>query len=124
MFFPYTPPVVCFQASLFLSGACKHGFWSWTNSGYPLQYKEEQPSFITLLVVFLVLAFALSLTACFHSTEMTATPGPLKCREFVSLVGSQLCPWGQAGPGFCSGHLPGLPEIFKHHAELRREQWP
>ena len=40
--------------------------------GYPFQYKDKQPNFLTLLVVFLVLLFALSLTACFHIIGMTA----------------------------------------------------
>ena len=82
---------------------------------YPFQYKEKQPNFLTLLVVFLVLVFALSLTACFHIIGMTATQ-----RQGIGKFGG--FPTVPRGPGrtcFSSSHHPDPPEMFKNHTQER-----
>lgn len=83
--------------------------------GYPFQYKDKQPNFLTLLVVFLVLLFALSLTACFHIIGMTAN-----WRQGIGkFSGFPTVPRGPGRTWFSSGHLLDPPEIFKKHTEER-----
>ena len=103
------------QPSLSLSGVCKHGFQSWTTNGYPFQYKEKQPSFLALPVIFLVLVFALSLTACFHIIGMTAT----RRQGIGKFNGFPTVPRGPGRTWFSSGHLPDPPETFKNYTEER-----